>query len=110
MNNAPFYVGQRVVCLSTSGEFVKDKIYVVEEMFTCPGCSHWHTILINTRETFSNQYPCDCGEWVETISTRFGGDVKWFVPVQYADITASLAAKATVEETADQPVKHIVNN
>jgi len=111
MNNeqSPFRVGQRVVCVKQhqSGVPIKDKVYVVESIYTCPKCGR-HYIdygVPHGYPQFITKITCPKCSHVEVYPEIKNEliDPSYFAPIteSYEDITAYLAAEGM--NTYDQP-------
>lgn len=100
MNNAPFYVGQKVIRTSTSDILIKGETYTISEMKYC--CSRWGWRL-NVEEAAAKLETCECGN-----RNKYRFAAKNFAPIteQYADMTASIAAG--MSETKEVPDKVII--
>lgn len=112
MNNAPFYVGQRVALTINNSTFGyrKGDVFTVLKCFF--GCHCWF-VDVGWVSPVSTDLSCNtCGK---LLLLKKGGpfcpDAVIFVPVQeaYSDITAELASKVEVGDTADQPVRVLSN-
>lgn len=110
MNNAPFYVGQKVVCLKTDERkiVIKKNTYTVHDIFCCSNCITWHILISETPVNTSVPYDC-CG--IQRHVEYYGAPARYFAPIEplYSDITAELASKVEVGDTADQPVRVLSN-
>jgi hypothetical protein len=93
-NNAPFYPGQKIVCIDDSPSYFdgrpcplkKNNIYIFESMCDC-GCSG---------NLFIQGYP------------GYNFSAKRFAPLHYSSITAELAAQVQVGDTQDVKTKEVL--
>lgn len=113
MNNAPFHVGQKVVCVKTHdwGLVVKGKQYTVESVLQFDCCGRWAVKIRGVRSPLG---ACRCGR----CDARIEG--MWFIYTFFAPITPrsvsipeSLKEQAeemiSVKETIKEPKKQLAN-
>lgn len=95
MNNAPFYVGQKVACIDDSNITFPHPLIFKNESYTVESIGPAGDLRLLERPAFGGSY------------AYFGYDYARFAPIQeaYSDITAELASQVTVGDTADQPIK-----
>lgn len=107
--NPPFSIGQKVVCIDAYGQFVKDSIYTVFDVFQCPKCGIWHLCVDELKHNgVSGQYNCTystgCNEPIKVVTNR-GMRAKNFAPVEtnYSDAKAEILEKfKSPNETPDK--------
>lgn len=107
---APFYHGQKMVCIKTVAPYIyKENIYVCDECIKCHGCGHWFVTIVGIENT-SIMFTCHkCYSIILNCKKDYkGASASNFAPIedQYADITADIAAGVT--ETKEQPDKVII--
>lgn len=110
-NNAPFYVGQRVVCVKPIIGYVKGSYYTIQDCRQCVACGNWHVMILEDPYPGTMDFKCKCGGMVKKSTAYYGCLHYRFAPIQeaYSDITAELASKVEVGDTADQPVRVLSN-
>lgn len=115
MNNAPFYVGQKVVALANSQKstiegvcVVKGTVYTVFRCFKC-SCGKWMVQLCELKTR--NEYFVMCHNY--SVESYAGGPVEYFAPIEPRSISipASLKEQAeeliSVKETIQEPEKEL---
>lgn len=112
-DKAPFEVGDKVVCLKSSGvsmgcQAIKGNIYTVAGLWQCPKCGD-KKILI--KELVPNCHPTDscCVAYsMKSSGIYCMGSYRYFAPVNpYSNsVSKELAEKAmNIGDGADQPIK-----
>lgn len=103
MNNAPFYIGQKVVCIkdtvcgSTIGA-IRIRIAKGTKPLTvrlCEGKCVFFDEIVNPKGQHG----------FIGFEKEPAYHVANFAPIQYSDITSELASQSTVEETSDMPAR-----
>lgn len=118
-NSQPFYKGQQVVCVKQhkSGIPKKDKVYTVNSIYTCPQCgAHYVDYGVpHGYPLYMSKMTCVGCKHVE-VHPKMENEVisaSYFAPIEplYADIRETLAKEAmNVHDTADQPIKELINS
>lgn len=106
-NNPPFYIGQKVVCVSSVWKYVKGKEYVVGQVDQCPNCKVWKVGCIPRPEA-TKRSCSDCG-----ITLPYGKGLAMayayrFAPIQPAYSNISKEIAESVKEVSECPDKIIV--
>ena len=120
MNNAPFYVGQKVVCVNAKSSIAvnhkasevleEGQIYIVKAVRKI--CCQWEIFLGHTTSISFGICP-NCGHWEEE-STEWFFLASRFAPIQesYEDITSEIAQ--SLKQTDERPdtvlIPETVNN
>lgn len=103
----PFFVGQEVICVSSSTIYEKGLKYTVIGLCQCKKCGKWQVSM--KEKPFPNPLPirscdCDCGELNigDHLPYWFAYSFR-FAPVQeqYADLTEEIAA--SLKQTPETP-------
>lgn len=109
MNNAPFKIGQKVVCISSSpgGNYIKGKEYTVAICFLTPCCKDWRVGCSECPAEQDSVWDCICGESTKIDFIRHYYCCKAFrlAPIQtnYSDATEEILEKfKQTEETPDK--------
>lgn len=105
---APFKVGQKVVCLQTvSGYWVKGNVYTVAALSQCKKCGEWHVQIEESATSFNPSkvgsfYGCTfCPGTVPILVRRYGTDCKNFAPLpEQRERINYVAVSETLRETA----------
>lgn len=111
-NNAPFYVGQRVVCVSGIGSLVKNERYTVSSCLFCNKCKIWYTTVFELSPR--GGFECKCGCLLEERPKNRGALSSRFAPIdeRTVSIPESLKEQAEemirVRELIEEPVKERV--
>lgn len=105
-NNAPFFVGQKVICINPSGCLIKDKIYTVLDLFKCKCKCGWHVAFrADIREGFWSCCGCD---FVPNNLNFLTAHYSRFAPAiqDYLDMRKEIAdSMETTPETPDKILK-----
>ena len=82
MNTAPFYIGQKVVCLTNDKvDHVKGSVYVVKELIQCKKClSWWVGVVEHPFSMDACKSTCECGKTSRT-NIYWRVNAKHFAPV-----------------------------
>lgn len=80
-NLPPFYVGQKVVALTTGYFHEKGHVYTIADMMFCDKCKKWHALTKETTLMPASKYKCDCYNDLNT-TIYLGGDAKYFAPIE----------------------------
>jgi hypothetical protein len=106
-NNAPFYVGQRVVRTGNTNEIVEHgKEYTVCECLICDDCGDWKVRVSGTGTT-RLKGQCSCGATLHTKG-KYWGRAIFFAPIQpaYESATSEILSKfQPTDEKADKVLK-----
>lgn len=111
MDNAPFYIGQKVVRTGRSiGKFIKGETYTISGFHQCK-CGVWYVFIKELSIGKCKLIHETCGNKFDVPSGPWPGLAKNFSPIQhqYSDITSELASQVTIGDTADQPVRVLEN-
>lgn len=110
-SNAPFRVGQRVICIESARSrreksvgIRKGDTFTVNYVWQCPGCKRW-LIGIGIPALAGYAVGCYCCSIKSAEQTETLSDSKFFAPIQdaYEDMTKEIAKQATqTRETPDK--------
>lgn len=108
---APFYPGQKIIRTGHSNRYVtKGNTYTCLNCVQCTRCGEWVVLILELPlgdDDRNNIVTCNnCDNIVVANSSHRVGNPKLFAPIEYADITADIAAGVT--ETKEQPDKVII--
>lgn len=111
---APFKVGQKVVCVDAVGTLVKDRVYEVLSLKECQNCNEWYVGHTPTPEKNPNdRWPC-CFKRADNSDGFRYARASRFAPLHhYADQTSSIAKGVVIGDEVDGKkitVKPMVNN
>jgi len=106
--NAPFHIGQKVVCLVSMGDYIKGEVVTVTGNLFCNKCSKWHTLSKDAMYPLTGIFPCSyCGDILANTVYR-GMQSKFFAPLEmkYADATAEILEKfSSPNESPDKIIQ-----
>jgi len=110
-SNAPFAIGQKVVCIKNSRQrdgysINKGEVFVVKGLSRCAKCNLWK-IDVGVVASYSGRPLCNkCGSiYANTISNIVWASAINFAPIetQYSDATKEILEKFPItEETPDK--------
>jgi len=114
-NNAPFYIGQKVVALKDGkrGGIKKGDVCTVVYQVQCTKCKVW-VVGVAEAVGYAEGSGCKCGQPVWHLGYKnYCGNAKCFAPINpYSNsVSLELAQEAVKERVeVDGPVKEVVNN
>jgi hypothetical protein len=108
-NNAPFYVGQRVVALKELIDIKKGQIYTVAAISQC-ACGVWHVSVEESKSAFLGVFTCaECGSINEPLSAipNNGAEAYCFAPIEprHQDVEIDEAIIEQAQELINTPEK-----
>lgn len=105
-DNAPFYIGQKVVCTDTINNqhrdcrFVKDEIYFVTDQWQCGKCKRWFIGVgrpIPGSDRFAGCFSCS----VRTEFVNVLVPAKFFAPIIEGDNTNAEISESLIDQARD---------